>query len=343
MQLLCLSHGAHLAPEVTNQITAFLKCDIRKMVTLLHFWLSLLLPSEDSETTAVTLRGGSCGNHQPRSDPLAGGRREKEEEEEERGSDIGPLSLEHLLGLSAVQRKVLKRVSMATATTTGAHCSKVIVVCDTMMSCIVITRIIVCLQSQYSAVLSEAVSMVHQEGLELTHSLSDGPPSCQGNPPLCSKAFSVEGDTVPSPETQQTSSGQVEPEKLCFFTMPWKESHRAKRTTSNYLRLDSVSNMCDTLSCMDTVAMESCDSHVTESNCFSPWWCSTPEMSLSDELPLASKDSFSMELSGSVRAMMEALAMQEQWRCWDSWGSSQGDPYGLLVAVEQKRLAIQVS
>lgn len=123
MQLLCLSHGAHLAPEVTNQITAFLKCDIRKMVTLLHFWLSLLLPSE---TTAVTLRGESCGNHQPTSDPLARGRREKEEEEEERGSDIASLSLEHLLGLSAVQRKVLKRVSMATATTGGAHCSKVL-------------------------------------------------------------------------------------------------------------------------------------------------------------------------------------------------------------------------
>ena len=342
MQLLCLSHGAHLAPEVTNQITAFLKCDIRKMVTLLHFWLSLLLPSWDNETTAVTLRGESCGNHQPRSVPLAGGPREKEEEEEEgeRGSNIAPLSLEHLLGLSAVQRKV---VSMAIATTGGAHCSKVIVVWDVMMSCIVITRFIVNLQSQYGAVLSEAVSMVHQEGLELTHSLSDGPPSCEGNPPLCSNASPVQGDTVPSPETQETSSGQVEPERLCFFTMPWKESHRAERTTPNYFRLDSVSNMCDTLSCMDTVAMESCDSHMTESNCFSPWWYSTPEMSLSDELPLVSEDSCSMDLSGSVRAMMRALAMQEQWRCQNSWGSSQGDPYGLLVAVEQRRLAIQVS
>ena len=124
MQLLCLSHGAHLAPEVANQITAFLKCDIRKMVTLLQFWLSLLLPSKDNETAAVTLRGESCGNHQPRSDPSARGPRE-EEEEEERGSDIASLSLGHLLGLSAVQREVLRRVSMTTATTGGAHCSKV--------------------------------------------------------------------------------------------------------------------------------------------------------------------------------------------------------------------------
>lgn len=187
--------------------------------------------------------------------------------------------------------------------------------------------------------------MVHREGLELTHSLSDGHTSCcQGNPPLCSNTSSGEGDTDPAPATKETSCGEEKSERLCFFTMPWKESHRAKRTTPKYLCLDSVSNMCDTLSCMDTVAMESCDSHVTESNCFSaPWWCSTPEMSLCDELPLVSECGCSMELNSSVRATMEALAMQEQRRCWDSWGSSQGDPYRLLAGVEQRRLAIQVS
>ena len=189
--------------------------------------------------------------------------------------------------------------------------------------------------------------MVHLEGLELTHSLSDGHTSCcQGNPPLCSNTSSVEGDTVPTPTTQETSGsscGKEESERVCFFTVPWKESHHAKRTTPKYLCLDSVSNMCDTLSCMDTVAMESCDSHVTENNCFSPWWCSTPEMSLCDELPLVSECSCSMELNGSARATMEALAMQEQQRCWDSWGTSQGDPFGLLAAVKQRRLAIQVS
>ena len=117
MQLLCLSHGAHLAPEVANQITVFLKCDIRKMVTLLQFWLSLLLPSRDNETAAVTLRGER--NHQPRSDSSG----PKEEEGEKRDSDIAPFSLDHLLGLSAVQKEVLRNVSMTTATT--AHCSKV--------------------------------------------------------------------------------------------------------------------------------------------------------------------------------------------------------------------------
>ena len=119
MQLLCLSHGAHLAPEVANQITVFLKCDIRKMVTLLQFWLSLLLPSRGNETAAVTLRGER--NHQPRSDSSAGG--PKEEEGGKRDSDIAPFSLDHLLGLSAVQKEILRNVSMTTATTT--HCSKV--------------------------------------------------------------------------------------------------------------------------------------------------------------------------------------------------------------------------
>lgn len=189
--------------------------------------------------------------------------------------------------------------------------------------------------------------MVHQGALEFTHSLSDGHTTCQGNLPLCSNTSSGERDTVPAPATQEISGPSChkeESERLCFFTMPWKDSPSAKRTTPKYLCLDSVSNMCDTLSCMDTVAMESCDSHVTESNCFSaPWWCSTPEMSLCDELPLVSECSCSMELNGSVRATMESLAMQEQRRHWDSWGSSQGDPYGLLSAVEQRRLAIQVS
>ena len=132
MQLLCLSHGAHLAPEVANQITAFLKCDIRKMVTLLQFWLSLLLPSRDNETAAVTLRGER--NRQPRSDSSAGGPKE-EEVEEKRDSDIAPFSLDHLLGLSAVQREVLRSVSMTTATT--AHCSKVFLC--VMLSCHVVS------------------------------------------------------------------------------------------------------------------------------------------------------------------------------------------------------------
>ena len=110
MQLLCLSHGAHVTPDAANQIAAFLKCDIRKAVTLLHFWLTLLLPSNGGSSTGsepsatvggeLTLEDGGVG------EALVGG----PEEMEGRGISAAPISVEHLLGLSAVQREVLKRV-----------------------------------------------------------------------------------------------------------------------------------------------------------------------------------------------------------------------------------------
>ena len=130
MQLLCLSHGAHVTPDAANQIAAFLKCDIRKAVTLLHFWLTLLLPSNGGSSTGsepsatvggeLTLEDGGVGEALVLTledggvgEALVGGL----EEMEGRGISAAPISVEHLLGLSAVQREVLKRVFTENETT----------------------------------------------------------------------------------------------------------------------------------------------------------------------------------------------------------------------------------
>ena len=135
MQLLCLSHGAHVTPEVANQIVAVLKCDIRKAVTLLHFWLTLQLPSNGGSDTSsepsATVGGKLTVEDRGVGEILVGGPNEAGR----RGISVAPLSLEHLLGMSSVQREVLRRVFMETETT-GLLGSEVIcydvLFCDTV-------------------------------------------------------------------------------------------------------------------------------------------------------------------------------------------------------------------
>lgn len=114
MQLLCLSHGAHVTPEVANQIVAFLKCDIRKAVTLLHFWLTLKLPSngrsDTSSEPSATVGGELAVEDRGVGEILVGGPNEVNG----RGISVAPLSLEHVLGMSSMQREVLRRVFMET-------------------------------------------------------------------------------------------------------------------------------------------------------------------------------------------------------------------------------------
>lgn len=114
MQLLCLSHGAHVTPEVANQIVAFLKCDVRKAVTLLHFWLTLQSPSngrsDTSSEPSAAVGGELAVEDRGVREVLVG----VPNEADRRGISIAPLSLEHLLGMSSVQREVLRRVFMET-------------------------------------------------------------------------------------------------------------------------------------------------------------------------------------------------------------------------------------
>ena len=101
MQLLCLSHGTHLTSEAAYQIATFLKCDIRKVMNCLQFWLSLL-PSNKSNT--VTLEP------QHLESTAAVGTAVSEGQSAQNGSRKEDLllSLEHLLGFSAGKRQLLK-------------------------------------------------------------------------------------------------------------------------------------------------------------------------------------------------------------------------------------------
>lgn len=103
MQLLCLSHGAHMTSRTANQIAAFLNCDIRKVVNCLQFWL-LLLPSNKSN--AVTLE------QQPLESAPAAGKVASEGHSPQSCSrkEDQVLSLEHLLGLSAGERQLLRQM-----------------------------------------------------------------------------------------------------------------------------------------------------------------------------------------------------------------------------------------
>lgn len=214
-------------------------------------------------------------------------------------------------------------------------------------------------QDSFSTVLCDVVAMVHQGGLDLTHPLNDPVPLSQDG--RCTSRevrteglspgnnmTSENGNFVPTPLNQGTKKVSTCSEASLggsksshIFTIPWKHPHCVHRTASKYHSLDSVSNMCDILSYMDTAAMVSCDSHVTENHqheCFSPWWTSMTEMSLCSELPLTNEQKCSVELNINARAAMEALALGERWSHGDSWGYSQDDPYGLLAAAKQTRL-----
>ena len=117
MQLLCLSHGAHMTSEAANQIAAFLNCDIRKVMNCLQFWLSLL-PADvtvgrqqlesASNVGEVVSRGQStqiCAGS-----PDSGGK-----------EDL-LLSLEHLLGFSASERQLLKRMQQLRVSLHNNYC-----------------------------------------------------------------------------------------------------------------------------------------------------------------------------------------------------------------------------
>ena len=201
--------------------------------------------------------------------------------------------------------------------------------------------------------------MVHQGGLELTHPLSDLAPLSQDGRRTSREArteglspgdtvTSNNGSLVPAPVRQGAERASTCREVILggsesshVLTMPWKQPHCVQRTASKYHSLDTVSNMCDTLSYMDAVAVVSCDSHVTENHhhgCFSPWWCCTTELSLCNELPLTNEQRRSVEFNVRAKAAMEALALGGCWRHGDRLGYSQDGPYGLLAAAEQRRL-----
>lgn len=57
MQLLCLTHGAHLTADTANQIALFLGCDIRAVFNCLQVWLSYL-EHNDNTTSSATPRHG---------------------------------------------------------------------------------------------------------------------------------------------------------------------------------------------------------------------------------------------------------------------------------------------
>ncbi len=87
MQLLCLSHGCHLTAETANQIAVFLNRDIRSVFNCLQFWLSSPRQAPEPSTTPAVNNSQEVSNLAKRPQTLS-----------------FPLQLDHLLGLSSVDR-----------------------------------------------------------------------------------------------------------------------------------------------------------------------------------------------------------------------------------------------
>ena len=125
MQLLCLAHGAYLAPESANQIALFLDCDTRRAFACLHFWTSWLhgnhlVGTEDEQASNKVKKENSLVDSQPETCP-----RTFERSPDARCRATPPLlSVEQLCGLSSYHRRQLEHVQLVppiTMTTPSHH------------------------------------------------------------------------------------------------------------------------------------------------------------------------------------------------------------------------------
>ena len=162
-------------------------------------------------------------------------------------------------------------------------------------------------------------------------------PSCSRTQPAVDRTEDSTAVSAQETEMMERDEQSLADERV--FSAPWRCCHNSKKTTSKNPYLDSLSNFSDTLSLLDTIAVRSCDSHVTQLS--DAWWKCELETGLLDELPLGGCGDccWRAEVTRTSEEMVgvaEGLAMGECRRGMREAGGCE-DLYGLASQEKNQR------
>ena len=175
-----------------------------------------------------------------------------------------------------------------------------------------------------------------------------GSPSASADMDTCSDLSRIRSSpsqarsTAEDSDTGSTQEIETErsPTDEQFFSAPWRCRRNLKIALKNQY-IDALSNFSDTLSHMDTVAMTSCDSHMTQIP--AAWWKCELETGLLDELPLSGRgDCWRAEVTRTSEGMVgvaEGLALGA-WQRRMRRTRSCGELYDLASRAKNRRFVV---